>query len=81
MLVVSQLAQWAASRADLFPDMMCDKMGMLHSNGKPHPLAHTRKVIEGIFRRPFSEVFEEFEETPIGIGAIAQVCSMSVLVT
>ena len=53
--------------------MMCDKMGMLHSNGKPHSIIHTRLVIEGIFRRPFSEVFEEFEEKPIGIGAIAQV--------
>jgi aarF domain-containing kinase len=71
--VVLQLAQWAASRADLFPEMMCDKMGMLHSNGKPHSLTHTRQVVEAIFRRPFSEVFEEFEENPIGIGAIAQV--------
>ncbi|KAF8474308.1 hypothetical protein JB92DRAFT_1903885 [Gautieria morchelliformis] len=68
-----KLAQWAASRADLFPDMMCEKMGMLHSNGKPHPIVHTRQVIEAIFRRPVSEVFEEFDEEPIGIGAIAQV--------
>ncbi|KAF8585843.1 ABC1-domain-containing protein [Ramaria rubella] len=68
-----KLAQWAASRADLFPDLLCDKMGMLHSNGKPHSLSHTKQVIETVFRRPFTEVFEEFEEKPIGIGAIAQV--------
>lgn len=70
------MAQWAASRADLFPDMMCDKLGMLHSNGKPHSIMHTKQVIEAIFRRPFFEVFEEFEENPIGIGATAQVWNM-----
>ncbi|KAF8516117.1 ABC1-domain-containing protein [Hysterangium stoloniferum] len=68
-----KLAQWAASRTDLFPDMLCDKLGMLHSNGKPHSLYHTKHVIEAVFRRPFSEVFDEFETEPIGIGAIAQV--------
>jgi hypothetical protein len=78
LLIVSpsQLAQWAASRADLFPDMLCDKMGMLHSNGEPHSIKHTRRVIEAVFQRPLEEVFEEFEEKPIGIGAIAQVCRM-----
>ena len=34
---------------------------------------HTRRVIEKIFQRPFEEVFEEFDETPMGSGAIAQV--------
>lgn len=68
-----QLAQWAASRADLFPTLLCDRLGSLHSSGKPHSLYHTKRVIEGIFQRPFDDVFEEFEETPIGCGAIAQV--------
>jgi aarF domain-containing kinase len=30
-------------------------------------------VIERVFGRPFDEVFEVFEESPIGVGAIAQV--------
>jgi len=68
-----KLAQWAASRADLFPSLLCEKLGALHSRGKPHSLRHTRKVIEGIFRRQFDEIFEEFHEIPIGCGAIAQV--------
>ncbi|KAH9997697.1 hypothetical protein BJV74DRAFT_825975 [Russula compacta] len=58
-----KLAQWAASRADLFPTYC----------GRPHALAHTKRVIERVFQRPFGEVFEEFDETPIGSGAIAQV--------
>lgn len=48
-------------------------MAALHSRGKAHTLSHTKRVIEDVFQRPFNEVFEEFDETPIGTGAIAQV--------
>ncbi|KAL4070590.1 hypothetical protein J3A83DRAFT_4244344 [Scleroderma citrinum] len=68
-----KLAQWAASRPDLFPTLLCDKMGAMHSRGKPHPLEFTICVIEKVFQRPFEEIFEEFEEMPIGTGSIAQV--------
>ncbi|CAE6387243.1 unnamed protein product [Rhizoctonia solani] len=68
-----KLSQWAGSREDLFPAVLCDKLGSLHSNGKPHRFAHTRRVVERVFGRPFDEVFEAFEESPIGVGAIAQV--------
>lgn len=68
-----KLAQWAASRADLFPALLCERMGKMHSQRRPHSLAHTKRVIERVFQRPFEDVFEEFDETPIGSGAIAQV--------
>lgn len=69
-----KLGQWAASRADLFPASLCDLMGKLHSNGDPHSIRHTRRAIEGAFELSFDEIFEEFDEKPIGCGAIAQVC-------
>ncbi|KAJ4485841.1 protein kinase [Lentinula aciculospora] len=68
-----KLSQWAASRADLFPAYLCEKLGALHSHGKPHSLRHTKQVIEKVFHRRFNDVFEEFDEEPIGTGAIAQV--------
>ncbi|KAG8850582.1 hypothetical protein FRB96_009673 [Tulasnella sp. 330] len=68
-----KLAQWAASRADLFPAKLCDRMGALHSTTKPHPFNHTKRVIERVFHKEFDEVFEEFDHIPIGSGAIAQV--------
>ncbi|KAH8119850.1 hypothetical protein DFH11DRAFT_1685326 [Phellopilus nigrolimitatus] len=68
-----KLAQWAASRADLFPAELCARMGALHSGGKPHSIRHTRRVIERVFQQPFEDVFEEFDAEPIGVGAIAQV--------
>ncbi|KAF5352362.1 hypothetical protein D9756_005987 [Leucocoprinus leucothites] len=68
-----KLAQWAASRRDLFPSLLCEKLGSLHSHGKPHFFDHTKQVIERVFERPFEQVFEEFDDVPIGTGAIAQV--------
>jgi aarF domain-containing kinase len=68
-----KLGQWAASRADLFPASLCEKMSKLHSNGAPHSMRHTRKVIEAAFDLQFDHIFEHFEDTPIGCGAIAQV--------
>lgn len=52
-------------------------MGALHSRGKAHPLRHTKQVIEDVFQRSFEDVFEQFDETPIGTGAIAQVGILS----
>ncbi|EJD51979.1 ABC1-domain-containing protein [Auricularia subglabra TFB-10046 SS5] len=68
-----KLAQWAGSRADLFPPMLCDRFSATHSSGKVHSFAHTKRVIERVFGRPFDEVFEEFDQVPLGSGAIAQV--------
>ncbi|CAD6587378.1 MAG: hypothetical protein CYPHOPRED_003903 [Cyphobasidiales sp. Tagirdzhanova-0007] len=67
-----KLAQWAGSRRDLFPDMLCDLFGRLHSNGKPHSLKYTKRVLEKAFKTSFDEIFTEFDEKPMGIGAIAQ---------
>ncbi|KAK6353223.1 hypothetical protein TWF696_005204 [Orbilia brochopaga] len=69
-----KLGQWAASRTDIFPLQMCSIMSTLHSNVAAHPLSQTREIIEEAFDgRPFQSIFLEFEETPLGVGAIAQV--------
>ncbi|KAL9045936.1 MAG: hypothetical protein Q9214_001107 [Letrouitia sp. 1 TL-2023] len=68
------LGQWAASRTDIFPQAMCDLMSSLHSNAPAHSLADTKKTIVKAFGgRPFDDIFEEFQEKPLGVGAIAQV--------
>ncbi|GAA5971763.1 hypothetical protein JCM11641_001505 [Rhodosporidiobolus odoratus] len=68
-----KLAQWAGSRTDLFPAELCVLFGKLHSQGKPHSIRYTKRVIERAFGLPFAQIFAEFRETPLGIGAIAQV--------
>lgn len=53
---------------------MCHVMSSLHSNAPAHSLEQTRKTIVKAFNgRPFTEIFEEFQEEPLGVGAIAQV--------
>ncbi|RMZ81925.1 hypothetical protein DV738_g2017, partial [Chaetothyriales sp. CBS 135597] len=69
-----KLGQWAASRSDIFPSEMCKVMSELHSNAPAHSLAHTKKTISDAFGgRHFEEIFQEFYEKPLGVGAIAQV--------
>lgn len=69
-----KLGQWAASRTDIFPKEMCDELGQLHSNAKAHSLVATKKIISQSFGdMPFEEIFDEFQEKPLGVGAIAQV--------
>jgi aarF domain-containing kinase len=69
-----KLGQWAASRSDIFPTQMCTVMSELHSNAPAHSLAYTKRTISEAFGgRPFDDIFEEFHEKPLGVGAIAQV--------
>jgi aarF domain-containing kinase len=69
-----QLGQWAASRTDIFPNEMCDIMSKLHSNAPAHSIHATKRIVEAAFDgRDFDEIFDEFDETPLGVGAIAQV--------
>ncbi|RYP66826.1 hypothetical protein DL769_005921 [Monosporascus sp. CRB-8-3] len=53
---------------------MCDIMSKLHSNAPAHSLHATKRTVEAAFGgRRFEDIFEEFQETPLGVGAIAQV--------
>lgn len=68
-----KLGQWAASRTDIFPRLLCDELGQLHSDAKPHSFSQTKKILSKSFGMPFEEIFDEFDEKPVGVGAIAQV--------
>ncbi|KAG0012169.1 hypothetical protein BGZ82_002702, partial [Podila clonocystis] len=73
-LSVIKLSQWAASRADIFPKQLCAMLSKLHNQVDPHSIEHTRRTIEAAFGgRKMEDIFDEFIETPLGIGAIAQV--------
>ncbi|KAF2133234.1 ABC1-domain-containing protein [Dothidotthia symphoricarpi CBS 119687] len=69
-----KLGQWAASRTDIFPTEMCTIMSELHSNAPAHSLKVSKRTVEAAFDgRRFDDIFEEFDEKPLGVGAIAQV--------
>lgn len=67
------MAQWIASRTDLFPLALCARLSKLHSHVDPHPFSYTRQVLQEAFGRDIEEVFTELDERPLGVGAIAQV--------
>ncbi|KAJ3351826.1 hypothetical protein HDU83_008552 [Entophlyctis luteolus] len=72
-----KLAQYASSREDLFSYEICQILGRLQDRGSPHSMGWTRKVIvrelsNGV-DSAFEDLFEDFDTTPIGVGAIAQV--------
>lgn len=53
---------------------MCEIMSKLHSNAPAHSMHATKRIVEAAFGgRPFEDIFDEFQETPLGVGAIAQV--------
>ncbi|OIW24746.1 ABC1-domain-containing protein [Coniochaeta ligniaria NRRL 30616] len=69
-----KLGQWAASRSDIFPTELCEIMSKLHSNAPAHSLHATKRTVEKAFDiRHFDDIFDEFDEKPLGVGAIAQV--------
>ncbi|KAK0709197.1 hypothetical protein B0T26DRAFT_720807 [Lasiosphaeria miniovina] len=69
-----KLGQWAASRSDIFPTELCEIMSKLHADAPAHSLHATKRIVRAAFDgRKFDEIFEEFEERPLGVGAIAQV--------
>lgn len=48
-------------------------MSSLHSDAPAHSLHATKRIISKAFNMPFEDIFEEFDEKPLGVGAIAQV--------
>ncbi|CAH9133679.1 unnamed protein product [Cuscuta epithymum] len=65
--------QWAATRPDLFSSDLCTQLSKLHTKAPEHSFSYTKKTIEKAFGRKISEIFDDFEETPVASGSIAQV--------
>jgi aarF domain-containing kinase len=69
----TKLGQWASSRVDLFPDDICKLLSKLQSHVHPHPMLATKLSIESAYGQKMTELFEDFNEEPVGVGAVAQV--------
>lgn len=65
--------QWAATRPDLFPPLLCAALSRLHSSVPAHSYQATQRAVSLAFGAPVHELFELFEKTPVGSGSIAQV--------
>lgn len=65
--------QWAATRPDLFAPDLCKALAKLQTAAPSHSAQHTRRTVEGAFRRPLEELFDDFEAQPVASGSIAQI--------
>jgi len=68
-----KLGQLLASRPDLVPQNFVDEFEKLQDNVPGVPFREVRALIESELKRPLTEVFSSFEETPMAAASIAQV--------
>ena len=69
-----KLAQWAASRPDMFPTTFCERFGVLHDATTPHGWEHTAVTLDSALGSDWSQRLILDPEV-IGSGCIAQVYS------
>jgi aarF domain-containing kinase len=78
-----KLCQWAATRRDIFPPVMCDRLSELQSRGNPHSWAKTHVALQEAFGVNYAENGEllvNSDHTKIlGCGSAAQVYEGSLL--
>lgn len=68
-----KLGQVLSVRPDIVPRDLQIELETLQDDVQPMPFDDVRAVLEDELQRPLEEVFEEFEEKPIGSASIAQV--------
>jgi ubiquinone biosynthesis protein len=68
-----KFGQALSTRRDLLPPDVADELAKLQDRVPPFPGAEARAIIEAAYRRPVSEVFEQFDETPLAAASVAQV--------
>lgn len=68
-----KLCQWVATRRDIFPPNVCDRLSRLHDRGIPHSWKYTQSVLTEAFGADYAEKGLSVDEQVIGCGSAAQV--------
>lgn len=68
-----KFGQAVSTRRDLLPPDIADELARLQDRVPPFPGAVAREIIERAYGLPVTEVFAEFDETPLAAASIAQV--------
>jgi ubiquinone biosynthesis protein len=68
-----KFGQAVSTRRDLLPTDIADELAKLQDRVPPFPGSEARALIEQEYGRPVTEVFAEFDETPLAAASIAQV--------
>jgi len=68
-----KFGQALSTRRDLLPEDIADELAKLQDRVPPFPGPQARALIEKALGKPISELFLEFDETPLASASIAQV--------
>jgi ubiquinone biosynthesis protein len=68
-----KFGQIVSTRRDLLPEDIADELANLQDQVPPFPGAQARAIVERALQSPISELFAEFDETPLASASIAQV--------
>ncbi|MDM0015962.1 ubiquinone biosynthesis regulatory protein kinase UbiB [Variovorax saccharolyticus] len=68
-----KFGQVLSTRRDLLPPDIADELAWLQDRVPPFPSKVAIATIERAFRRPVSDIFVQFDETPVASASIAQV--------
>ncbi|MDR2789192.1 MAG: ubiquinone biosynthesis regulatory protein kinase UbiB [Candidatus Accumulibacter sp.] len=68
-----KFGQVLSTRRDLLPVAIADEFAKLQDRVPPFPAARVHAQIEAAYGKPASEVFAEFDETPVASASVAQV--------
>ncbi len=71
--VYVKLGQWASTRQDIFPRVLCNHLSHLQRRANTHDWKHTQEILKENYGDRVADIFESFDETPIGSGCCAQV--------
>ena len=68
-----KFGQALSTRRDLLPEDIADELAKLQDRVPPFPGGLARQIIESALKKPISELFLDFNETPLASASIAQV--------
>ena len=68
-----KFGQILSTRQDLLPDDIADELTKLQDNVPPFPSLTAKAIVEKAYGRPLTEIFLEFDLTPLASASIAQV--------
>jgi ubiquinone biosynthesis protein len=76
-----KLGQMLSMRPDLIPQALILELRKLQDDVKPIPFAQMKPVLDEEYGRPFTELFEDFDEVPAASASLAQVYRANVTAT
>lgn len=68
-----KFGQALSTRPDLLPPDIAEELTRLQDSVPPFPGLEARMIIERAYGKPLNEIFEEFDDIPLGSASIAQV--------